>query len=118
MKEKIYKIFNEIQTRTNTSENLESFIKIYEEATPTEFNAVMENVFLIIINYYDKNDVVLKNIKEFIKSFIERILKIPKVLKNTKKFINHFCKLFTSNTKKPKWKNLCISFLSKIFFKN
>jgi hypothetical protein len=114
MKAEIYKIFNDIQTRTNTSENLENFVSLFEKSKWKEFNSIMENVFLIMMKNYEKNNVVLKNIKEFLKSFIEKILKIPKTLENTKKFINYFCDMFTCNTKKSKHKNLCIYFLSKI----
>jgi len=113
-KDRIYHVFNEIQTGTNTSDNLDTLIKIFEKANPQEFNDCMEKVFLIIIKNYDKNNVVLKNIKDFLKSFIEKIMKIPKIFDSTKKFINHFCDLFTYNTKKFKLRNLCIYFLSKI----
>ena len=112
-KDRIYQVFNEIQTGTNTSDNLDTLIKIFEKAKPLEFNDCMEKVFLIIIKNYDKNNVVLKNIKDFLKSFIEKIMKVPKFFESTKKFINYFCDLFTYNTKKYKLRNLCIYFLSK-----
>ena len=112
-KDRIYQVFNEIQTGTNTSDNLDTLIKIFEKAKPLEFNECIEKVFLIIIKNYDKNNVVLKNIKDFLKSFIEKIMKVPKIFESTKKFINYFCDLFTYNTKKYKLRNLCIYFLSK-----
>lgn len=113
MKAEVYKIFNDIQTRTNTNENLENFVHIFEKNQVKNFQEVLENIFLIIFKNYDKNNVVLKNIKEFIKSFLEKVVKSAKVKENTKKLINYFCKLFTNGVKKPKYKTLCIYFLSK-----
>jgi hypothetical protein len=112
MKAQVYKIFNEIQTRTNTLENQETFIDIFEKSRGKEFNEVLENVFLIVFKNFDKNNVILKNIKEFIKVFLDKIVKQPKLKEQAKGFISYFCKLFTSNVKKPKYKNLCIYFLS------
>jgi hypothetical protein len=112
IKTEIYRILNDIQTRTNTSDNLDSFIKIYQKNKEKEFNESLENVFLIIMKNFDKNNVVLKNIKEFIKLFLDKIVKITKLRETTKRFLNNFCQLFTMSTKKPKYKNLCIYFLS------
>jgi hypothetical protein len=120
MKAEVYQIFNEIQTRTNTSENFDNFVSIFEkEKNAVKFNEVIENVFLIIFNNYEKNNVVLKNIKEFMKDFLEKIVKVAKLKEKTKAFINYFCNLFTQTVKKPKYKGLCIYFLSKqyLFFK-
>lgn len=113
MKAEVYKIFNDIQTRTDTSENMEAFLRHFEKKEVKIFNEVMENVFLIILKNYDKNSVVLKNIKEFIKSFLDKVVKVPRLKENTKKFLNYFCKLFTNAVKKPKYKTLCLYFLSK-----
>ena len=115
MKAEVYKIFNDIQTGTNTNENLKSFVSIYEKNSITKFNEAIENVFLIILKNYEKNNVVLKNIKEFLKLFLEKIVKITKLIESTKCFLNHFCKLFINNVKKPKYKTLCIYFLSNIY---
>jgi len=112
MKTEIYKIFNDIQTRTNTSENMENFISIYESNNVKQFNEIMENIFLIILKNYEKNNIVLKNIKEFVKNFIDKVLRQSKLKEHNKSFINYFCKLFTNTVKKPKHKNLCIYFLS------
>jgi hypothetical protein len=116
MKADIYKIFNDIQTRTNTMENLESFLSIYEKSKGKgmqDFLAVLEQIFLIVLKNYEKNNVVLKNIKEFIKLFLEKIIKITKLKESTKQLINYFCKMFTGSAKKPKYKTLCVYFLSK-----
>ena len=115
MKAEVYQIFTDIQTRSNTTENLESFVKIFEKNPVVKFNDVLENVFLIIIKNFEKNNVALKNIKEFIKSFMEKAIKISssKAKDNLKKFIKHFCEFFTSNAKKHKYKTLCLYFLSK-----
>jgi hypothetical protein len=114
MKEQVYKIFNEIQTGSNTKENLDNFIKIFEKTKPQTFCETIENVFLIIIKNYEKNNVAIKNIKEFIKNFLEKTAKNTKNRDNLKKFISHFCNLFTSTVKKNKFKIICIYFLSKI----
>jgi hypothetical protein len=116
MKVEVYKIFNDIQTRTNTMENLESFLAIYEKSKGKgmpDFLSALEQVFLIVMKNYEKNNIVLKNIKEFIKLFIEKIIKITKLKESTKMLINYFCKMFTGNAKRPKYKTLCVYFLSK-----
>jgi hypothetical protein len=116
MKAEVYKIFNDIQTRTNTTENLDNFVALYEKSKGkafTDFRDALEQVFLIVMKNYEKNNVVLKNIKEFVKLFIEKIIKITKLKENTKILLNFFCKMFTGNVKKPRFKTLCIYFLSK-----
>lgn len=112
---KIFEIFSEIQTRTNTKENLESFCEIFENNSIDEFNEILEKVFLIILYNYDKNTLPLKNIREFLKIFIERIVKNSNLKNKVKDFLNYFCTLFTSNAKKLKYKSLSIYFLSKNF---
>ena len=74
-KQTLYGIFNEIQTRTDTKENLQSLYELFEATPIQEFNECLENVFLIIFYNYEKNTLPLKNIREFLKSFIEKISK-------------------------------------------
>ena len=111
-KQTLYGIFNEIQTRTDTKENLQSLYELFEATPIQEFNECLENVFLIIFYNYEKNTLPLKNIREFLKSFIEKISKSQKLKKNTKEFLNYFCNLFTLNAKKIKYKSLSIYFLT------
>jgi hypothetical protein len=113
VKENIYKIFNDIQTRCNTKENTEELITIFEKNKVNKFNEVIEKVFLIIFKEFDKNNVALKNIKEFVKGFLEKIVK-QKHQEKAKSFIEYFCALFTSSVKKQKFKTLCLYFLSKL----
>ena len=54
-KQTLYGIFNEIQTRTDTKENLQSLYELFEATPIQEFNECLENVFLIIFYNYEKN---------------------------------------------------------------
>ena len=117
-KQKIYDIFSAIQTRTDTKENLQSLYEIYESTPIDEFNEILESIFMVIFYNYDKNTLPLKNIREFLKSFIEKIVKNQKLKKQTKEFLNYFCNLFTLNGKKIKYKSLSLYFLSKNYIYN
>jgi hypothetical protein len=114
--EDIYEIFNNIQTGSNTVDNLSKLISFFEkEKNKDNFITLLEMVFLIILKNFDKSNMALKNIGDFISDFLQKILKIQKMKEHNKKLLNHFCQLFTLNTKKPKIKNLCIYFLCNIF---
>ena len=83
-KQKIYDIFSAIQTRTDTKENLQSLYELYESTPIDEFNEILESIFMVIFYNYDKNTLPLKNIREFLKSFIEKIVKNQKLKKQKK----------------------------------
>ncbi len=117
--EDIYDIFNNTQTGSNTVENLSKLINFFEkEKNKDNFITHLEMVLLIILKNFEKSNMALKNIGEFISDFLQKILKIQKMKDHNKKLLNHFCQLFTLNTKKHKIRNLCIYFLCKIFFNN
>lgn len=113
MKAEIYKIFNEIQTETNTKENLSALVAIYERRKLEEFIDIIQNVIMMIFKYHEKNNAALKNIKDFLKKFLEKIIKIQKLKKENSVFIEYFCNLLTQNAKKHQHKELCFLFLSK-----
>ena len=71
MKVDIYNIFNEIQTDTNTKDNLTKLIGFFEKKKTKEFIEIIEQVILMIYKYHDKNNAALKNIKDFLKRFLE-----------------------------------------------
>lgn len=112
-KEQMFSIFNDIQTRTETKDNLEEFYALFESAPIAEFNEALENIFIIIFFNYDKNNLPLKNIKDFLKLFIEKALKNQKLKEKIRSFLKYFCNLLTLNAKKLKYKNLSLYFLSK-----
>ena len=113
MKVDIYNIFNEIQTDTNTKDNLTKLIGFFEKKKTKEFIEIIEQVILMIYKYHDKNNAALKNIKDFLKRFLEKIIKIQKLKNENIEFIEYFCNLFTQNTKKNSIKELSLIFLSK-----
>ena len=111
LKEKIYQIFNQIQTSTEIKQNLKDLYELYEEHNTKEFIEIIENVIYIIFANYEKNTVPLKNIRDFFRTFIEKISINQKLKKKNSEFINHFCDLFTQNTRKIRYKSLSIYFL-------
>lgn len=111
-KEKMFSIFNNIQTRTETKDNLEAFYALFESAPIPDFNEALESIVLIIFFNYDKNNLPLKNIKEFLKLFLEKALRNQKLKEKLRAFLKHFCNLLTLNAKKIKYKNLSLYFLS------
>lgn len=111
--EQIFKIFNEIQSETNTKENMKSLYRLYESTNINEFIKILEDIFLIIFYNYDKNTCPLKNIKDFLKTFIDYTLKNQKLKNKNITFLNYFCNLFTKNGKKSKYKQLSVYFLCK-----
>ncbi len=113
MKEEIYDIFNEIQTDTNSRENLTKLVNLYEKAKFDKFIDILQNIIMMIFKYHDKNTAALKNIKDFIKRFLEKIIKIQKLKNFNTVFIEYFCNLLTQNAKKHQHKELCFLFLSK-----
>ena len=110
-KQKIYKIFTEIQTSEDKKENLSDFYEIYEDIPTNEFIKYMDNVFGMIFTQYEKNTVPIKNIREFLKKFLEKSVKNSKLKKKNIELINHYCELFTKSAKKSNVKMLCIYFL-------
>ena len=110
-KEKIYQIFNQIQTSTEIKQNLKDLYELYESLNIKDFIEILEKVILIIFSNYEKNTVPLKNIKEFLRNFIEKISKNQKIKKKNSEFLNYFCDLFTQNTRKLRYKSLSIYFL-------
>jgi len=113
MKAEIYEIFNEIQTDTNTKENLSRLVTFYEKGKFDDFIDIIQNVLMMIFKYHDKNTAALKNIKDFLKRFLEKIIKIQKMKKSNTVLIEYFCNLLTQNAKKNLHKDLCFLFLSK-----
>ena len=111
-KKKVYKIFDDIQTSLDKKENLSDFYEIYEDLPINEFIPILDNVFGMILTQYDKNTVPLKNIREFVKKFLEKSVKNSKLKKKNMELINHYCELFTKSAKKNKFKILCIYFLN------
>jgi hypothetical protein len=112
--EDIYEIFNSIQTGSNTAENLENLVKFFEkDKDKTHFVENLEKVFLIVIKNYEKNNIALKNVKDFVQDFLEKLMRNQKLKDGTKKLLNHFCQLFSSHMKKQKFKIVCIYLLSK-----
>ena len=111
-KQKIYKIFDDIQTSLDKKENLSDFYEIYEDISINEFITILDYVFGMILTQYDKNTVPLKNIREFLKKFLEKSVKNSKLKKKNTELINHYCELFTKSAKKNKFKILCIYFLN------
>lgn len=109
--EKIFLIFNEIQNITNYKENLKSLYKLYESMNIKTFNKIIEDILLIIIYNYDNNNCPLKNIRDFIKNFVDTITKNQKLKKKNIEFLSYFCNLLTSSGKKQKYKWLSIYFL-------
>ena len=111
-KQKVYKIFDDIQTSLDKKENLSDFYEIYEDISINEFITILDYVFGMILTQYDKNTVPLKNIREFLKKFLEKCVKNSKLKKKNTELINHYCELFTKSAKKNKFKVLCIYFLN------
>jgi hypothetical protein len=112
--DEIYAIFNSIQTGSNMAENLENLVKHFEKDKDKEnFISLLEKVFFIIIKNYEKNNMALKNIKDFIQDFLEKIIRNQKQKDGAKKFLNYFCQLFATHTKKQKFKIVNIYLLSK-----
>ena len=111
-KQKVYKIFDDIQTSLDKKENLSDFYEIYEDISINEFITILDYVFGMILTQYDKNTVPLKNIREFLKKFLEKCVKNSKLKKKNTELINHYCELFTKSAKKNKFKILCIYFLN------
>ena len=109
---KVYKIFDDIQTSLDKKENLSDFYEIYEDLPVNEFIAILDNIFAMILTQYDKNTIPLKNIREFVKKFLEKSVKNAKLKKKNAELINHYCELFTKSAKKNKFKILCIYFLN------
>jgi len=110
-KQKIYKIFSDIQTSEDKKENLSDFYEIYEDISTNEFIKYLDNVFGMIFTQYEKNTVPIKNIREFLKKFLEKSVKNSKLKKKNIELINHYCELFTKSAKKSNVKMLCIYFL-------
>jgi hypothetical protein len=115
--EEFFEIFNEIQTGSNTKENLEKMLSIVEKKKMKNLIDNLEQVFLIIIKNYEKNNIPLKNIKDFLKQFLAKLIKNEKKLPLAKDLISHFCSFFTQNTKKSKYRSVNIYFLRKFFLK-
>lgn len=107
-----FSMFNEIQTGTNLKENLENFLNLFEKKNLKSFIKNLEDIFLIIIKNFDKNHIPLKNIKNFLKQFISKVMKIQKKIPLSKEFICHFCCFFTQDTKKNKYRTINLYFLS------
>ena len=110
-KQKIYKIFSDIQTSSDKKENLSDFYEIYEDISTNEFIKYLDNIFGMIFTQYEKNTVPIKNIREFLKKFLEKSVKNSKLKKKNIELINHYCELFTKSAKKSNVKMLCIYFL-------
>ena len=110
-KQKVYKIFSDIQTSLDKKENLSDFYEIYEDISINEFINYLDNIFGMIFTQYDKNTVPIKNIREFLKKFLEKSVKNSKLKKKNIELINHYCELFTKSAKKSNVKMLCIYFL-------
>ena len=111
-KKKVYKIFSDIQISLDKKENLSDFYEIYEDISINEFISILDNIFGMILTQYEKNTVPLKNIREFLKKFLEKSVKNSKLKKKNIELINHYCELFTKSAKKSKFKMLCIYFLN------
>ena len=111
-KKKVYKIFSDIQISLDKKENLSDFYEIYEDISINEFISILDNIFGMILTQYEKNTVPLKNIREFLKKFLEKNDKNSKLKKKNIELINHYCELFTKSAKKSKFKMLCIYFLN------
>ena len=110
-KQKVYKIFSDIQTSLDKKENLSDFYEIYEDISINEFINYLDNIFGMIFTQYDKNTIPIKNIREFLKKFLEKSVKNSKLKKKNIELINHYCELFTKSAKKSNVKMLCIYFL-------
>ena len=110
-KQKIYKIFTDIQTSLDKKENLSDLYEIYEDISTSEFIKYLDNIFGMIFTQYEKNTVPIKNIREFLKKFLEKSVKNSKLKKKNMELINHYCELFTKSAKKSNVKMLCIYFL-------
>ena len=110
-KQKVYKIFTDIQTSLDKKENLSDFYEIYEDISINEFITYLDNIFGMIFTQYDKNTIPIKNIREFLKKFLEKSVKNSKLKKKNMELINHYCELFTKSAKKSNVKMLCIYFL-------
>ena len=110
-KQKVYKIFSDIQTSLDKKENLSDFYEIYEDIPTNEFITYLDNIFGMIFTQYEKNTVPIKNIREFIKKFLEKCVKNSKLKKKNIELINHYCELLTKSAKKNNVKMLCIYFL-------
>ena len=88
-KQKVYKIFSDIQTSLDKKENLSDFYEIYEDIPTNEFISYLDNIFGMIFTQYDKNTVPIKNIREFLKKFLEKSVKNSKLKKKNMELINH-----------------------------
>ncbi|MCQ2818450.1 MAG: hypothetical protein MJ252_14375 [archaeon] len=108
----IFAIFNEIQTDTNTKDNLKKLYSLYESTSSDDFCQIIEDILLIVFYNYEKNVCSWKNIREFIKNFIENIVKNQKLKEKNKKFLKHFCELLCLTTKKIKQKQMAVQLLS------
>ena len=61
-KQKVYKIFSDIQTSLDKKENLSDFYEVYEDISINEFISILDNIFAMILTQYEKNTIPLKNI--------------------------------------------------------
>jgi hypothetical protein len=110
----VYRIFNEIQSRTNTNANAESFFKIFEKTEPDVFNSYLEKIFLMIFKSYKERSAALKNIKDFLRMFIEMMVRRSKTPR-IQQFFKFLCTFFTQECIKKRDNKLCVYFLSKNF---
>jgi hypothetical protein len=113
IKLEIYRIFNQIQTDTNTKENLSALITLFEKRRIDSFIVGISNIVNMTFMQYDKNFSPLKNIIDFLKRFLDKICKIQKVQREIIVFIEYFCNLFCQNAKKNEHRELCFMFLGK-----
>jgi hypothetical protein len=107
-----FNAFNEIQTGTNINHHLDKFLNHFDKKNLKSLLTNLEEVFMIIIKNFDKNNIPLKNIKNFLKKFITKIVNIQNKIPLAKEFICHFCSFFTQDTKKSKYRSISLYFLS------
>lgn len=112
IKEEIYSIFNQVQNNEEISKNLQALVKLCEvKRNLDKVLQSMDEVFKIVLFNYETGMDAFTHIKEFIKSFIDSILKcrkedIPKTI------INHFCIFFCQEPRKSKIRSVMFFFLT------
>lgn len=110
--QRVYQVFNKIQQGLEIEESLKEIVALTENIkTVKQVFETIDRVFLVIYKSYEPGLNAYLEIKEFMKVYIESVLKF-KNQDIIKEFLNHFCKLFSIEPKKKMLKDVSLYFLT------
>lgn len=110
--QEILSIFNSVQKNEDISDNLTDLVKLTENKNNLKIIIeTLDRIFLIIYKEFESGLNAFTHIKEFLKAYVERILKIKKE-QIPENLINHFCRFFCQEPKKKNLKSVSMYFLS------